>query len=286
MLSLITYGHRVLDFCTALYQRSQQDNAALGSAAIAFYFLLTLIPLLLLFIALLAFFVPITTIQSQIEAFTATVGLGIGHAIRTEVLTIINHRRVLTGIALLLSLWIGSQIFHFIELALNQIWRVRQPRDYFRSLGLSLIMTLCLGALVGLALSLTSVIHLFNLAEIPLAGHPFRFTVWLTFLIGLVLPFLLITLVFTVIYRIMPNTVVPWRNAIIGASVASALWLLVSNAFSWYTAHFTHFSLLYGSFGGIILLMFWFKYSAQILLVGAEIAVLLQERQQITPTEF
>ena len=59
-----------------------------------------------------------------------------------------------------------------------------------------------------------------------------------------------------------------------GAVIAGILWVIALRFFSWYTATVVNYSIIYGSLGGLVLLILWFNYSAQILLIGAEISAL------------
>jgi membrane protein len=64
-----------------------------------------------------------------------------------------------------------------------------------------------------------------------------------------------------------------------GAFIAAVAWEFMLQAFSWYTATYANYARLYGSLSSLILLMLWFNYGAQILLLGAECSAVLQKHR-------
>ena len=84
---------------------------------------------------------------------------------------------------------------------------------------------------------------------------------------------------FTMIYRYLPSPSanVSWRDARFGGAIAAVLWEVAKQGFAWYLRNLggaASYDKLYGSLGGIFLLVFWIYYTSMILLLGAEIAKL------------
>lgn len=262
-------------------QSYNNDHAPLAAAAVAFYLLLSMVPLLLLLISVAAFFINPAQVQSLVGSATATLGAGVGDAVRTQLLSIVNNRGLLTGISLLVGLWAGSQIFAFIEMALNQIWDAEEKRSFWVQRGLALLMVPIVGVLLALAVGATYLVHIIGALQIPVLGRVGELPWFIVIFTNFVLPALLATAVFTIIYRYLSARRVPWKLAATGAVIAGVLWALVLQAFSWYTANMADYNALYGSLGGLILLMLLFNYSAQIMLLGAEIIGVMHDRRAI-----
>ena len=86
-----------------------------------------------------------------------------------------------------------------------------------------------------------------------------------------------------ILLRFAPNIHVPFKTVLPGALVTGVLWIITSFGFSFYVSNFGNYSAVYGSLGGIIILMIWFYLTGIILIVGAITNVLFQEKKQIDP---
>src|SRR5699024_2804792 len=83
-----------------------------------------------------------------------------------------------------------------------------------------------------------------------------------------------------ILYRFAPSIKLPFKYVFPGAVVAGVLWLIISFGFSFYVSNFGNYSAVYGSLGGIIILMMWFFLTGTILMVGALINALNLENKQ------
>lgn len=259
-----------------------EDRVPLAAGAVAFYLTVSLIPLLLLAVSVAAFFIAPSQAQALVRGLTASLGAGVGDAVRTQVLTVVDHRGLLTGISLLVGLWSGSQVFVYVEMALNQVWNVDEDRPWWKTRGLAILMVLIAGVLLLLIIGLTAVLRL--LGGLHLLGWQAPHISWLVaVLVAVALPTLLIAALFAISYRYLSCRRVPWRVVLPGAVVGAVLWEITLQLFSWYTAHFANYNALYGSLGGLILVMLWFNYSAQLLLLGAEVSAVLEQRRERHP---
>jgi len=266
-------------FARQLYLRYISDRLPLVSAAITYYLLLSLVPLLLLAVSVAAFFISPHQAEARIAELTAALDPNFAHVLRTQVLSVVRHRGALTGVALLLGFWVGSQVFVTLEYAVNQVWHSTLGRPYWKRRGLALLMVMLIGALIVFAVILTNLIRIISRLALPLLGHPVAvIPFFVATLISGVIPILLVSAIFAALYRILPTREVTVRSVLPGALFASVLWTLFLHVFGWYTTHFTNFSLLYGSLGGLILLLLWLNYSATVFLLGAEITVLYHLR--------
>jgi len=248
------------------------DNISLVAAAVAFWLFITIVPALLLALSIAASLIDPEVAQQRIVAFSRDLlGPGISQALREQVLAVVRNRGLLTGVALLLGLWTGSQVFLIMEQALNGLLHVERARPFWISRLLAMLMLLVSGVLLLGAMLLVNLIHL-------LARTTPAFTGLAPWLISLLVPLLLSTATFGLIYHIMPAMHVTWRTALPGACFAGAAWTVFLHLFGLYVANIANYPLLYGSLGGLVLLLFWFYYSALIMLAGAEIAAVLHRR--------
>jgi len=78
--------------------------------------------------------------------------------------------------------------------------------------------------------------------------------------------------VFVLCYLILPDRRIGWRPALIGGVAAGMLWELAKQGFAFYVANFVDYNSIYGSLGGLVILVMWVYLSAVMLLLGAEVA--------------
>jgi len=91
---------------------------------------------------------------------------------------------------------------------------------------------------------------------------------------------MLVVVSFTLALRVFPHARVGWREALLGASVGTALWEVARRFFLWYLANLAQFYVVYGSLGALVAVMVWIYMSATIFLYAAECVVLLGRRAQ------
>jgi membrane protein len=97
-------------------------------------------------------------------------------------------------------------------------------------------------------------------------------------------PFLLVLLLLFLIYYLVPNRWGPARASFQGALFATVLWETAKHLFTWYVSAFGKgFSLVYGSLSAMAVLLVWTYYSAAVLLLGAEVAALLEKKLAAAP---
>lgn len=243
------------------------DNGSLVAAAVSFYVFLSLIPLALLAIAVFAFFLG-STAQAEQKLMTVlgvgSVGPGIGKLVEQ----VIQDRGAATGFGLLTFLWSGISLIVTLETAMNHVWNVGERRSYLKKRLISVAVLLMLIVLLGVSFGMTAAITAIRSRDLIPEFHIGWFLDLLTYL----LPLAITVFTFTLFYKILPNTIVPWTSAFAGGAFAGVMWEMAKYAFSYYVANFADYNQVYGSLGGVILLLFWIYYSSVIVIYGAELA--------------
>lgn len=155
-----------------------------------------------------------------------------------------------------------------IDHAFNTIWRVTRPRPLVNRLVVYWAVLTVAPLLVGASLSLTSWLIGLSMGyakHIPVFGVEAL----------KILPVLLTTLAFTLIFRLVPNRYVPRRHALIGAFVAAVLFETMNRVFGFYVSHFPTYKLVYGAFASVPIFLMWIYLSWLTILFGAEITASL-----------
>ena len=266
------YGREAWGFAIDVYRHFSEDRIPLAAGAISFFTLLSLFPLTLLALTLTAPYVQGVFLQD--ESIRAVLGDKLYTALQTQIFSAVNHQAFpSTLLTLLIGFWSGSQVFLILESAMNLAWQARKKRPFWLRRILAFIMIIIVAVLLAAAFFLVNLVRFLGRQEIPIWGHRVAELPWLvTTTLTIIIPLLLISALFAVIYRLLPSRQVTMRSVIPGALVSGILWLLALHLFGWYSTHFPASMVLYGSLSSMILLLFFFYYSAFILLLGAEIS--------------
>lgn len=244
------------------------------AAALAFYFLLALFPLLLCLVSLLGFFADTgTTLRTNLLVYLAKI---VPRSAADLIYTTVDEiaKNAGTGklsFGLLTALWIASSGMSAISETLNVAYGIKESRPWWRVRVAATGLTIALGILIVSALLLVlyggeigaSIANYFN------QGDTFT-SVWNVLQVFIVLAFVLFT--FALIYYLAPNLLdQKWYWITPGSLIGVSLWLLVSFIFRLYLRYFDSYSVTYGSLGALIILMLWFYMTGAAILLGGKI---------------
>lgn len=261
------------------------------SAALAYYAMFSMFPLLLLTISLLGFLLA-AGVPLAVDAQTAVIQ-GVEQTLpeATDLVEgIINTTRSARGgtglVGLIVLAWSASNMFTHTRLALNAIWDTGLPQGLGDVLRLRLT---ALGMVVGTGLLLfvfTIANTSLNLIARYVTRLPWSDTLW-----PLVLPLILnsmTVLLFGLLYRFTPRAPLSWAKVWPGAIVGGVGWEVLKEGFVWYTTSAANWQALYGPIASVIVLLLWLYLSAQVFLFGAEFAAaysrLMDEKRVPEPT--
>jgi membrane protein len=247
------------------------------AAALAFFSLLSLFPLVFLLLYGISFLVSQNIIGEQfILSFLKGFLPSLGERLAEEL-----HRiSVLEGVRWLVLLsffWFGGLVFYELDYALNVVFESTQKRHPLISTAISIALLGSTGFLLFLSYVATQTIafltayapKLWGLDLVALAAHDFHLTY--------TLPFSLAFLTVSLLYRLVPRRRPRWSHAMVGALTFGLLWVLAKLLFVSYSDYATVYARLYGSLLEVVLLLLWVYYSAGLLLFGGIIARKLQQ---------
>ncbi|OIJ22216.1 ribonuclease [Anaerobacillus alkalidiazotrophicus] len=256
-------------FTKEFYEQIKKDPVQDWAATLAFYFMLSIFPLIIFILALLPY-IPLDTEQiyhfvhdyappELAELFTETV---------LEVIAVPQGGLLSFGI--LATIWTATNGMNALVRSLNRAHNIDETRSFIKIRLMSIFMTLGLVTVfvVTLLLPVFGNVILNGIDEIfSLPTDTFVYLNRLRWILGAAI----MTAVLMFIYIIAPNKKLGIKDAIYGALFATISWQLISFGFSLYIANFNNFTATYGSLGGVIILMFWFFLSGLILVIGGEI---------------
>jgi membrane protein len=243
-------------------------------AALAFYTMFSIAPLLLIVIAVAGYFFGADAakgeIISQLGALMGTEG---GRAIEGLVSNANepSHRSAIAGLGIVVFLVGATSVFNELQDSLNRIWRAPRSPKAGGFFGLVRSRLLSFGMI--LAISFLLVVSLLVSAGLSALGKWWGpvFAEWeiVAQLIDVFLSFALITVMFALIYKIIPQRRVLWGDVWIGAATTSILFTIGKQLIGLYLGRSGIVS-AFGAIGSLAVCLLWVYYSAQIFLLGAE----------------
>ena len=274
---------KIINYAKRFMKRFSGDNVPLLAAAQAYYYLLSIVPLLIVCFALIPYF--------NIDPNDAM--RFIGDSVPSEMASILKENIIslvetprggLLTIGIVGALWSASNAIGAFIKSSNTAYNVEETRSFIvvRLLGLGLT----LGMIFALVVAILLPVFGNEILEFLESHLGFSSTFAIMFqVLRWVVSLVILTLLLMMLYRLAPNKKMPLKHIIPGALTASILWQLISLGFSYYVGNFGNYSATYGSLGGIIVLMIWFFLTGMILMIGAIINVLYHEDHKQYDTE-
>lgn len=256
----------------------EMDVTGLG-AQVAFFFLLSIFPLLIFLITLLPY---LNLSEEQIFLFLEEVAPPEVYTLIAETLREIltNQNSGLLSIGILATIWSASLGIDAFTKSLNNSYGVEEDRPFLIARGMSIIITILMIFILILALVLPIFGQQIGVFIFSFFGLEESFlTVWNS--VRFTIPTLIIFVICSVIYWVAPNIKLDVRNVFGGAAFTALGWIGVSYGFSLYINNFSDYSATYGSIGGIIIMMLWLYVSAMLLLVGGQINAVMQGKRDL-----
>lgn len=251
-----------------------KDYAQSMGAALAFYTIFAIAPLLLIVIAVAGFFFGEEAARGEIYVQLQGMLGSHGALAVQELLDSASRRaeRLPAAVFGALLLFIGAtSVFAELQDALDRIWRVAPRRrsaglwGLLRTRLLSFGMILGIGFLLVVSLALSAALRALSRWWDPQSESFATFSGWTE--VGL--SAMLVTTVFALIYKTMPHARIAWRDVWIGAAVTAVLFLVGKGLIGLYIGG-SGVTTLFGAAASLVVVLLWVYYSAQIFLYGAE----------------
>ena len=280
---------------TRLLKQTAQEWYSDGTfelgAALAFYGVFSIAPIVLMSIAVAGLVLGRPEAEHRvIHQLKDTVGSTVAEAIAGTLQY--GYRSGSSQVATVLSVVVfligAAGLFNQLQSALNKIWDVRPMPgrrwlDVVKDRFLSFVAVLCTSALLLAALlanaSFAALGHFMGSSDILRDLHWWR-------ILNHVVSFALLTLALALIYELLPDAKIAWRDVWVGAAVSAVLFLIGSYLIGLYL-EWSGTTSAYGAVGSIVVLLLWIYYSAQVLLFGAEFTQVYARRggKPVEPSE-
>jgi len=277
------------DFLFKVMRDFKRNQGMLLSGAVAYYTLLSIVPMSILALIVLTNFVREEQLFQTLSTYLELLIPGYAGTLTREVRVFLEHRRVVGIIGFIIMLFFSSIAFTTLENAMSVIFyhRVRIKRRPFLISAIIpyiYISLLCLGIL--LVSVITGAIETLEARQMIIFGLSLNLegasgiALYLLGIIGEVL-------MLTSIYLVMPVVPITFRQALVGGIAATILWEIVRRVLVWYYSVLSMVNLVYGSFATAVVALLSIEAAVLILLLGAQvIAELSPKRPEMDEEEL
>ncbi len=271
---------RLLSFLLRVGRGFISNKGLLLAGAVAYYTLLSIVPLSILALIVLTQFVEEQQLILTLSTYLNMAVPGYAATLTQEAQAFLEHRKVVGIIGFLIMLFFGSAAFSMLENTMSVIF-YQQDRIIRRKFFISVIIPYAYIFVMGLGIVLVSFIvgaiktlegrHLIILGWSLNLGGTTGLALSLLGIVGEVL-------ILTSIYLVMPVVRVRFRHALIGGMTATVLWEITRRALIWYYATVSMVNIIYGSIAITVVALISIEIVAVILLLGAQVIVELERK--------
>ena len=281
-------GKGVIPVSKHAFENFQRHNAQWLAAAIAYFTTFAIAPLIIILVEIAGVFLGRhRDVLDQVYAYLAhTAGPSAAGMIRAIVGATFGQKRA--GLIAQIVGWVvitfaAIGLFGALQQALNTVWDVQPKRNGFvqaiRSRVLSFAVVLAIAFLLLVSLTVNTTLA----AGTEALVRVFPWFAAVLKVVDFLLSFGVITLLFALLFKCLPECSVRWRDVWLGAAVTALLFVIGQSLLSWYLGR-AGISSTYGAFGGLVVFLIWVNYSAQIMLFGAELTHVLADRDETART--
>ncbi len=269
-----TYSKKIKFFME--YSNYREINSK--AAEMSFYLLLSFFPFLIFTISLVVY-TPMIKISKYIFLFKKILPSSAFNIVSSLIQSAIENRSFsFLILSFMLAMYTMSRAVLSLIRGMNRSYNIRETRPYLEVLFISLVFVIMIVVLI-----FTSMIFLvfgeklgsflFNLIGLD------QYFMYIWNLCRYIVGIITIIIILMNLYRFTPNKKLSFREVLPGAIVSTLCWLVASFCYSFYSNNFARYDIIYGSLGGIIVLMTWVYLSSWTILIGCEINARLYKRK-------
>jgi len=250
------------------------DNAIKLSASLSYYTIFALAPLLILIISLVGLFLGADAVRGKIYGEINDV---VGNAAALQIQEIIQNIRAtkhtIAGTIIgFITLLIGATgVFTEIQDSINYIWSIKaKPKKGWLKLLTNRLLSFSLIVSLGFLLLVSLMINaMMDVLSEHLKIYFADATVYIFYVVNLAMIFVVISCLFAVIFKVLPDATIRWKDSFVGASLTAILFIIGKFLISFYLGR-SNIGVTYGAAASVIIILLWVYYSAIILYFGAE----------------
>lgn len=261
---------RLRDLLRFMQRRLSEEQVPQVAGSLTFTTVLAVVPVMTIAFAIFTTFPLFNTFRDALEAYfvQSLMPRGVTNTILDNLSLFAAKANRLSAVGAVTLVLTAIMMFAIVDRSLNRIWRVKTPRSFTQSLIVYwAIMTLG-PLLIGASLSLTTLVS-------PVASTLAQQLPWMGTVAAISVSLMLMTMFFGLLYLIVPNRLVDWRDALIGGLVAAIAFEMTNRGFAFFITKFPSYRVIYGALAAVPIFLVWVYLFWLITLLGAVLAVAL-----------
>ena len=261
---------RLRDLWRFMQRRLSEEQVHQVAGSLTFTTVLAVVPVMTIAFAIFTTFPLFNTFRDALEAYfvQSLMPRGVTNTILDNLSLFAAKANRLSAVGAVTLVLTAIMMFAIVDRSLNRIWRVKTPRSFTQSLIVYwAIMTLG-PLLIGASLSLTTIVS-------PVASTLAQQLPWMGTVAAISVSLMLMTMFFGLLYLIVPNRLVDWRDALIGGLVAAIAFEMTNRGFAFFITKFPSYRVIYGALAAVPIFLVWVYLFWLITLLGAVLAVAL-----------
>lgn len=263
----------LLTFTKHFLHRMRENKVGIYAGYLTYSTLLAIVPLIMVVFSVFAMLPMFDEAAAQLKALVYdNFAPSAGELVQEYLELFVSNSQKMGIVSIFGLVAVAVMLISSIDNALNEIWHEAEKRPLLLSFALYLAVLIFAPLLAGASIAVST--YLFSLEMFDTQGL-FSFTHHLLQFV----PFLLIWLMFTLIYKLVPNTTVKWRHASLGALFAGVFFTLGKQVFVWYITTFPSYQAIYGALATIPIMFVWIHLSWKVVLLGGQFASVLKEME-------
>ena len=273
---------RLFSFLLSVLRDFKRNQGLLLSGAVAYYTLLSIVPMSILALIVLSNYIEETQLFHTLSTYLEMVIPGYAAILTEQIRIFLEHRKVVGIIGFLVMLFFSSIAFRVLESAMSVIFfhRVRiKHRNFIMSAIIPYVYIFFMGLGILLVSFIAGTIEILETRQLIISG-------WSLSLQGAtgvalyVLGILGEVLMLTSLYLVMPVARITFRHALVGGMTATVLWEITRRVLVWYYKVISMVNLIYGSFATTVVALLSIEAVALIILLGAQVIAELEPRPE------
>lgn len=260
------------EFFRLLWVEQSRDSVTDWAGAVTYSGVMALFPFVLFLVALASVLISPGQAEQIVEQLGEVAPQNVTEIVGDRIRAISSQSQTgLLTVGALVALWSASSGVAGVQRALNTIYGVKEGRPFWKARGIALLMTLVASVLALVAgLVAVAAAPVANAMPGPLGAA----ILWLRLPVaGLVM-----MLLWALLYYALPDVEQEFRFITPGSVMGVVVWVLASWGFSLYVANFGKYEAVYGSVGGVIVMLLWMYISSVVLLLGAEANAVIEHK--------
>ena len=258
------------------YEGFEKDLCSLRASALTFFSILSFVPVLALLFGIAKGFGLQESLKLKlVESYPQHQDIWVQVFAFSDNMLDNTKGGLIAGVGVLMLFWSAMKVMENVESSFNDIWKVKTGRTLYRKftdyLSIFLIAPFLLVASGGATIFIQTTLEGL-IAKVGILGPIVPI---IQFAFGL-LPYTLIWIVFTFLFKVMPNTNVSLRSALVGGILAGTAFQITEHVFFAFQIGVSQYNAIYGSFAALPLFLGWLQTSWLIILLGCEISYVTQ----------